>query len=60
VAVSVGGRYVGTVDLRKGAYRRDAVVTLPVARGTANGRVTVTVVSSGRPVEIDGIAVSPR
>jgi hypothetical protein len=57
VRVLVKGKKVGTIDLFSPTYRRQQVLELPrYARG--KGTITLTVVSSGKKVQIDGLAVS--
>jgi hypothetical protein len=57
IAVSVGGTRVGVFDLdsRRTRYHRLMTLTLPALLG---GKVVLTVVSSGKKVEVDGFGVS--
>jgi hypothetical protein len=57
VAILVKGHQIGTIDLHSTATRHQVVLALP--KFTARtGSVTVKVLSSGKTVSIDGLAIS--
>ncbi len=58
VAVRHRGVLVGTVDLSKKPFGKKMVNRLPGTRKLRKGKLTLTVVSSGRRVVIDAVAVS--
>jgi len=55
VKVSFGGRSLGTYRLTKGHRDRPRIVDLGAFKRTRHGKLVITVVSSGKPVRIDGI-----
>lgn len=58
VEVRHAGRLVGTVDLATKPYGAGLVNKLPGTKRVRNGSVTMTVVSSGRRVVIDGLGIN--
>jgi hypothetical protein len=56
VDVFVGSTRVGRVDLSSDATRRQQVIALPASTSIRTGKLTIRVTSSGKRVEIDGIA----
>ena len=59
VALLVGATQIGTIDLHSTAIRHQVVLALPTF-SSRTGTVTVKVVSRGKIVRIDGLAVSQR
>ncbi|MGE0818201.1 MAG: TolB family protein [Candidatus Nanopelagicales bacterium] len=57
VRVSIGGKVVGTISLASATSSR-RLVFLPRLTNQLQGKVTLTVVSSGKLVKIDGLATS--
>jgi hypothetical protein len=57
VQILIRGHLVATVRLHAASTTRRAVIVLP-RFGVRGGRVTVRVVSTGRPVQIDGLGVT--
>jgi len=55
VKVSFGGRTLGTYRLTKGHRDRPRIVDLGGFGRARHGKLVITVVSSGKPVRIDGI-----
>jgi hypothetical protein len=56
VDVFVGSTRVGRVDLSADTTRRQQVIALPASTSVRSGKLTIRVTSSGKRVEIDGIA----
>jgi hypothetical protein len=58
VAVYLGGKYIGAVNLASATTQRQAVLALPAQASVFSGTLTVTVRSpTGKGVQIDGLAV---
>lgn len=55
IRVTLGGQRLGTVKLTKGNPKKARVITLRGFKRTQHGKLVITVVSSGKPVRIDGI-----
>ena len=58
IAVYLGRMLVRRVSLYSSSFRKDVVFTLAAFSWTRAGTVTIRIVSSGRPVMIDGLGVS--
>jgi hypothetical protein len=54
--VFVGSTRVGRVDLTADTTQRQQVIALPASSSVRTGKLTVRVTSSGKRVEIDGVA----
>jgi hypothetical protein len=57
VAISIGSKRMGTLDLGAGATGNQRSIMLP-RFALRTGRLTIAVLSTGKPVQIDGIYVS--
>lgn len=57
VVVEVGGRVVGTLSLASTTTRRRQLLSVPLS-SSRTGSVRLRVVSTGKPVEVDGLLLS--
>jgi hypothetical protein len=57
VSVYLGGRYIGAANLYAATTRRQTLIALPVQPSLFSGTLTITTRSTGKLVQIDGLAV---
>jgi hypothetical protein len=56
-SVYLGGRYISAVNLHASTTQRQAVIALPAQASMFSGTLKITTRSTGKLVQIDGLAV---
>jgi hypothetical protein len=57
VSVYLGGKYIGAVNLWASTTQRQVVIGLPAQSSVFSGTLTIASRSTGKLIQIDGLAV---
>ncbi|MDX6236290.1 MAG: hypothetical protein QOG10_1105, partial [Kribbellaceae bacterium] len=57
ISVYLGGKYIGAVNLWASTTQRQAVISLPAQSSVFSGTLTIATRSTGKLIQIDGLAV---